>query len=152
MASKDVLYFPQSGLRTVLIVDIKDSVPLMAEDGFDAVQRWLRLRDHLENTVLPAHGGRLVKSTGDGVLLEFQSVRPALQTAFAIQQVSVEANFGISPHRQLHLKMGIQSGELIVDSRDVYGHAVNMAARLATLAGPGEILVSSSLPMSRSAL
>jgi len=131
--------------RTVLMVDIKDSVRLMEEDELDTVQRWLRLVKHVENSVLPLHGGRLVKSQGDGMLLEFQSVRPALQAAFVIQHVANEANAGLAPQRQMHLKMGAQVGELISDERDVYGHDVNLAARLTALAGPGEIVVSADV-------
>ena len=131
--------------RTVLMVDIKDSVRLMEEDELDTVQRWLRLVKHVENSVLPLHGGRLVKSQGDGMLLEFQSVRPALQAAFVIQHVANEANAGLAPQRQMHLKMGAQVGELISDERDVYGHDVNLAARLTALAGAGEIVVSADV-------
>jgi class 3 adenylate cyclase len=95
--------------------------------------------------VLPVNGGRLVKSQGDGLMLEFQSVRPALQAAFAIQHACAEANAGVAPQRQMHLRMGAQVGELIADARDVYGHDVNLAARLTTLAGPGEIVVSADV-------
>src|SRR5829696_1679739 len=89
--------------RTVLMVDVKDSVRLMEEDELDTVQRWLRLVKHAENAVLPAHGGRLVKSQGDGMLLEFQSVLPALQAGFALQQAAADANTGIPLQRQMHL-------------------------------------------------
>jgi TolB-like protein/class 3 adenylate cyclase/tetratricopeptide (TPR) repeat protein len=147
MASNDALISAQSArvTRTVLMVDIKDSVRLMEEDEVDTVQRWLRLVKQVESTVLPPHGGRLVKSQGDGMLLEFQTVRPALQAAFAIQHAAAQANAGVPPQRQMHLKMGAQVGELIADERDVYGHDVNLAARLATLAGGGEIVVSSNV-------
>ena len=147
MASNDVLTSAQSAriTRTVLMVDIKDSVRLMEEDEIDTVDRWLRLVKEVENAVLPAHGGRLVKSQGDGMLLVFQAVRPALHAAFAIQHAATEANAGIAPMRQMHLKIGAQVGELIADERDVYGHDVNLAARLSTLAGGGEIVVSAAV-------
>jgi TolB-like protein/class 3 adenylate cyclase/Tfp pilus assembly protein PilF len=147
MASNDILSPAQPArvTRTVLMVDIKDSVRLMEEDENDTVQRWLRMVDYAEKSVLPLHGGRLVKSQGDGMLLEFQSVRPALQAAFAIQRASAEANAAVAPQRQMHLKMGAQVGELIADARDVYGHDVNLAARLTALAGPGEIVVSADV-------
>ena len=132
-------------IRTVLMVDIVESVRLMEEDENDTVQRWLRLVRNVESAVLPIHDGRLVKSQGDGLMLEFQSVRPALQAAFAIQQACAEANIGIAPQRQMHLRMGAQVGELIADERDVYGHDVNLAARLTTLAGPGEIVISADV-------
>src|SRR5690348_16833001 len=135
MAINELLFAPSARVtRTVLMVDMVNSVGLMAEDEIDTVQRWLRLVKHVENAVLPAHGGRLVKSHGDGLLLEFQSVRPAIQAAFAIQQTSFEANTGVPAQRQMHLKMGMQVGQLIADERDVYGHDVNLAARLSGLA------------------
>ena len=147
MASNDIVSAAQPArvTRTVLMVDIKDSVRLMEEDEIDTVQRWLRLVKHVENSVLPAHGGRLVKSQGDGMLLEFQSVRPALQAAFVMQQAAAEANAGVAPQRQMHLKMGAQVGELIADAHDVYGHDVNLAARLTALAGPGEVVISADV-------
>ena len=129
-------------IRTVLMVDLVESVRLMEEDEDDTVHRWLRLVNQIEGMVLPAHQGRLVKSLGDGLLLEFSSVRPALQAAFAIQKVSAESNIDVATNRQMHLRMGAQVGELVADARDVYGHDVNVAARLTTLAGPGEIVVS----------
>ena len=147
MVSDDVLSASQPArvVRTVLMVDMVESVRLMEEDENDTVQRWLRLVRQVENTILPVHGGRLVKSQGDGLMLEFRSVRPALQAAFAIQHACAEANAGVMPQRQMHLRMGAQVGELIADERDVYGHDVNLAARLTTLAGPGEIVVSADV-------
>ena len=96
----------------------------------------------MRNTMLPAHGGRWVKSTGDGMLLEFQSPLRALHAAFAIQYASAEANIGVAPQRQIHLKIGVDVGELIVDTEDVYGHCVNVAAKLMGEAGPGNIVIS----------
>ncbi len=147
MVSNDALSTAQATrvIRTVLMVDIVESVRLMAEDENDTVHRWLRLVRHIEAAVLPVHGGRLVKSQGDGLMLEFPSVRPALQAAFTIQQACAEANAGVAPPRQMHLRMGAQVGELIADEHDVYGHDVNLAARLTTLAGAGEIVVSADV-------
>ena len=132
-------------IRTVLIVDIVNSVGLMAKHEIDTVQRWLKLVTHVESTVLPEYGGRIVKSQGDGMLLEFQSVKSALEVAFAIQRAAAEANGGIAPQRRIHLKMGAQVGALIADERDVYGHGVNQAARLTGVARAGEIVVSADV-------
>lgn len=146
MAINDLLFAPSARVtRTVLMVDMVNSVGLMAEDEIDTVQRWLRLVKHVESTVLPTHGGRLVKSQGDGMLLEFQSVRPAIQAAFTIQQTSSEANTGVPVQRQIHLKMGMQVGQLIADEHDVYGHDVNLAARLSGLAGAGDVVISTDV-------
>ena len=132
-------------VRTVLIVDVVESVRLMEEDEEGVVQRWLRLVDHVVKDVLPANEGRLVKSTGDGMLLEFARVQSAMTAAFAIQRASDIANLGLPGDRRMLLRMGAQVGELIADERDVYGRGVNLAARLTTLAGPGEIVVSAGV-------
>lgn len=132
-------------VRTVLVVDLVESVRLMEEDEADAVSRWRNVVEHVETDVLPAHGGRLVKSLGDGMLLEFPRVPPAVNAAFAIQHVCNGVNVGIRPERHMLLRMGIQVSELIADEHDVYGRGVNLAARLTTLAGPGEIVVSAGV-------
>lgn len=132
-------------IRTVLMVDIVNSVGLIANHEVETVERWLRLVNKVETSVLPQYAGRLVKSQGDGMLLEFQSVKSALDAGFAIQRASAEANAGIPPQRQIHLKMGAQVGALIADDRDVYGHGVNLAARLTGVARAGEIVVSADV-------
>jgi adenylate cyclase len=132
-------------VRTVLIVDVVESVRLMEADEEGVVQRWLRLVDHVVKDVLPANEGRLVKSMGDGMLIEFPAVPLALTAAFAIQRASDIANLGIPAERRLLLRMGAQVGELISGEHDVYGRAVNLAARLTALAGPGEIVVSAGV-------
>ncbi len=95
--------------------------------------------------VLPADEGRLVKSTGDGLLLEFMRVQSAMTAAFAIQRASDIANLGLAADRRMLLRMGAQVGEVITDEHDVYGRGVNLAARLTTLAGPGEIVASAGV-------
>ena len=132
-------------VRTVLVVDVVESVRLMEENEEDAVTRWRNLVEHVEKRVLPAHGGRLVKSLGDGMLLDFPRVQPAVNAAFAIQHVCSGANIGVPPERQMLVRIGAQVSELIADEHDVYGRGVNLAARLTTLAGPGEIVVSAGV-------
>jgi class 3 adenylate cyclase/TolB-like protein len=128
--------------RTVLIVDMVESVRLIEEDEEPAVTRWLSLIDFAEAHVLPQHQGRLVKSLGDGMLVEFGDVRSAASAAFAIQQQCARANSGLPAERQMLLRMGIAVSGVFVGRHDIYGRGVNLAARLATLAGPGEIVIS----------
>jgi len=87
----------------------------------------------------------MVKSLGDGMLLEFPHVQPAVASAFAIQRMCADANVDVPSGRQMLLRIGGHVGELISDAHDVYGRGVNLAARLTTLAGPGEIVVSSAV-------
>jgi adenylate cyclase len=132
-------------LRTVLFIDIFESVRLMEDDEYDIVRRWLELVALVEDKILPAHEGRLVKSMGDGLLLEFRGVQSCVKAAFAIQRVSRKINRGVSPKRHMLLRMGAHAGQIIAGEHDVYGRDVNLAARLTTLAGPGEIVVSADV-------
>ncbi len=124
------------------MVDVVESVRLMEQDEKGTISRWLSLVDHIESQVLGARHGRLVKSLGDGLLVEFDDVRSAVSAAFEILAASERANTGLDPTRQILLRMGIEASNIMVEDRDVFGHGVNLAARLATLAGPGEIVVS----------
>jgi TolB-like protein/tetratricopeptide (TPR) repeat protein len=117
----------------------------MEENESGIVQRWRKFVGVVEKEVLPSHLGRLVKSHGDGLLLEFPVVPPALKAAFALQRVNKTINDGILPSQHILLRMGMHSGHLIADDHDVYGSGVNLAARLTGLAGPGEIVVSADV-------
>ena len=128
--------------RAILFVDMVDSVRLIGQDEEGVVRRWLNLVDRVMTQVLPGTGGRLVKSVGDGMLLEFGDIRSAASAAIAIQHESAQASPGLSADKQIFLRMGIEFGDVIVDHHDVYGCGVNLAARLATLAGPNEIVIS----------
>ena len=128
--------------RAILVVDMVESVRLIGQDEEGVVCRWLNLVDRVVTQVLPRSGGRLVKSLGDGMLLEFGDIRSAASAAISIQQESAQASPGLPADEQMFLRMGIEFGDVIVDHHDVYGRGVNLAARLATLAGPNEIVIS----------
>ncbi len=132
-------------VRTVLFVDVVESVRLMEDNESDMVRRWRQIVGVVEHDILPLHQGRLVKSMGDGLMLEFPSVQPALRAAFAIQHVCANANTDLPPKEHMLLRMGAHVGQLIADQHDIYGRGVNLAARLTTLAGPGEIVVSADI-------
>jgi adenylate cyclase len=135
----------ERAIRAVLVVDIVESVRLIELDEEGAIARWLSLVNHVEADLLAAAEGRLVKCLGDGMLLEFGNVRGAVSVAFAIQHASKRLNFGVAPDRQMLLRMGIEISDVIIDQRDVYGRGVNLASRLASLAGPDEIVVSAQV-------
>jgi adenylate cyclase len=141
----DVPDNPEWVVRTVLFVDVVESVRLMEENESDVVRRWRQLVVDVEKHILPPHGGRLVKSLGDGLLVEFPTVPPAVKAAFALQRAVAGINSGVSPNQHILLRMGVHCGHLIADDRDVYGSQVNLAARLTGLAGPGEIVVSADV-------
>lgn len=132
-------------VRTVLVVDMVESVRLVDADEDGTVARWRALMDQIVREVLPSHGGRLIKRLGDGMLIEFPHVPPAVKAAFSIQHTCQAANSGVPQERQMLLRMGAQVGELIADEHDLYGREVNLAARLTSLAGPGELVVSAGV-------
>jgi adenylate cyclase len=136
---------PEWVTRTLVFVDVVESVRLMEENEDDVVRRWRKFVGVVENEVLPPHSGRLVKSLGDGLLLEFPVVPPAVKAALAVQRAGAKINVGMPPDRHIMLRMGVHFGHLIADNHDVYGTGVNLAARLTGLAGPGEIVVSADV-------
>ena len=122
--------------RAVLLADIVEFVRLIEHDEVNVISRWLSLVDHVKSRVLPECNGRLVKSLGDGMLLDFGDVRSAVSAAFAIQHASNRSNAGLPPEKQILLRMGMEVSDVIVESDDLHGRGVNLAARLMALAGP----------------
>jgi adenylate cyclase len=132
----------ERAIRAVLVVDIVESVRLMEQDEEGVLARWLSLINHVQTDVLGCAEGRLVKCLGDGMLLEFDDAGAAVSAAFAIQHAAKRQNFGLPSERQMLLRMGIEISDVIIESQDMFGHGVNLAHRLASLAGPHEIVIS----------
>ncbi|MEO5669739.1 MAG: tetratricopeptide repeat protein [Ramlibacter sp.] len=131
--------------KVLMVLDVMESVRLMEQDEDDFVRRWHDFVQHAERQVLPPHGGRLVKSLGDGLMLEFPSPQSCVKAAFAIQAFSDRANTGRLPERRMHLRIGAHLASFVRDQHDIYGTDVNLTARVSTLAGPGEIVVTADL-------
>jgi TolB-like protein len=114
--------------------------------GLDEVGTARTLREHRKVTdaLVAKHGGRLVKSTGDGLLLEFASVVDAVECAVAVQAVMAERNQGVPEDRRMLLRIGINLGDILIEGDDILGDGVNVAARLEGIAEPGGICISSS--------
>ena len=137
---------PAPGVRTVLVFDVSESVRISREDQHEIARRLDDLKKHVVREVLPARCGRLLKSTGDGLMLDFARPWEAVKTAFAIQEACKAVNAGVPPARHMRLRMGLDVGEVIVGEFDSYGDAVNLAHRITNkLAGPGEIVVSEAV-------
>ncbi|MGB4115181.1 MAG: adenylate/guanylate cyclase domain-containing protein [Polaromonas sp.] len=130
--------------KVLLVMDVVESVRLMEQDEDDFVRRWQQLVQHAEQ-ILPLHGGRIVKSLGDGLMLEFANAQGCTRAAFAMQHLSKLANSSYAPQQQLHLRMGGHLASFVTDQHDIYGTDVNLTARFCTLAGPGEIVVTDDL-------
>ena len=88
------------------------------------------------------HGGRLVKNTGDGFLLEFPSIVGAIEAAVAMQMVMAERNEHLPADRSMQFRMGIHMGDVMADEDEVFGDDVNIAVRLESVAAPGGVAVS----------
>ncbi len=131
--------------RAVLILDVVESVRLVEQDETAFVSRWLAFVEHVRTRILPEFGGHFTKGLGDGMLLDFDDARSAVAAAFAIQQACDRGNEGLAPGQRVMLRMGVEISDVIVDHADLYGRGVNRAARLLTLAGPGEIVVSADV-------
>ena len=129
-------------LRTVLFIDIVESARLIERHEEATVHQWLDISRHIKEKILPSHSGRIVKTTGDGLLIEFVETLAAIRTALAVQKEDNRRNARLPLQRQMRLRMGLEVTELIVGEDDVYGHGVNVAARLMALAGPSEIIAS----------
>ena len=92
---------------------------------------------------IASHGGRIVKTTGDGLLLEFPSVVNAVRCAVEVQSAMADRVAAVDEDRRITLRIGINIGDIIVDGDDIFGDGVNVAARLQEIAAPGGICVSS---------
>ena len=99
-------------------------------------------RRELIDPKIAEYGGRIVKTTGDGLLLEFPSVVDAVRCAVDVQRGMAERNASTAPDQQISFRIGINVGDIIIDGDDIYGDGVNVAARLQALAEPGGICVS----------
>jgi TolB-like protein len=130
-------------LAAIVAADVAGYSRLM---GLDEVGTARTLREHRKVTdaLVAKHGGRLVKTTGDGVLLEFPSVVDAVECAVAVQAVMAQRNEGIPQDRRMLFRIGINLGDILIEGDDILGDGVNVASRLEGIAKPGGICVSSS--------
>jgi adenylate cyclase len=128
--------------KVVLVIDLVESVRLMAADESGTVARWHDFAQAAQQHTIPKHHGRLVKSLGDGLMVEFDNSRDAANAAYNLHGLMGKANRAQPPERHMHLRAGINATHVYTDNNDIYGAGVNLAARIATLAGPGETVVT----------
>src|ERR1700694_5477332 len=128
-------------LSAIVAADVAGYSRLM---GLDEVGTARALREHraVTDALVAKHGGRIVKTTGDGVLLEFPSVVDAVECAVAVQAVMAERNSGLSEDRRMLLRIGVNLGDILIEGDDILGDGVNVAARLESIAEPGGIYIS----------
>src|SRR5262249_4650588 len=129
-------------LAAILAADVVGYSRLMGADEEGTLAQLKALRRELADPKIKEHRGRIVKTTGDGLLVEFASVVDAVRCAVEVQREMAERNADVPLDRRIEFRMGINLGDIIKDGRDIYGDGVNVAARLEALAEPGGICVS----------
>jgi TolB-like protein/Tfp pilus assembly protein PilF len=129
-------------LAAILAADVAAYSRLMGLDEEGTLAALKRCRRELIDPKITEHRGRIVKTTGDGMLVEFVSVVDAVRCAVDIQRGMGERNTGVPRENCIQFRVGINVGDIISDNNDIYGDGVNVAARLEALAEPGGIMVS----------
>jgi adenylate cyclase len=132
-------------LAAVVAADIAGYSRLMGADEEGTLAQLKACRRELIDPGITRHRGRIVKTTGDGLLIEFTSPVEAVRWAVETQQGMIERNADVADERRILFRVGINLGDVIVDDKDLYGDAVNIAARLESLSAPGGICISGTV-------
>jgi adenylate cyclase len=123
-------------LAAILAADVAGYSRLMGADEEGTLERLRGLRRELIDPRIAAHHGRIVKTTGDGLLLEFASVVDAVGCAAEIQRAMIDRDAGVAEDQSIKFRIGINLGDIIAEEDDIFGDGVNVAARLEALAEP----------------
>jgi adenylate cyclase len=132
-------------LAAILAADVAGYSRLMGADEEGTLERLKALRRELLDPQIAGHHGRIVKTTGDGLLVEFASVVDAVRCAVEVQQTIPGWNSGVGADNRIELRIGINLGDVIVEGDDLYGDGVNIAARIEALADAGGVFVSNTV-------
>jgi adenylate cyclase len=132
----------QRRLAAILAADVAGYSRLMGADEVGTLRALKAHRKELIDPAVAVHGGRIVKTTGDGVLVEFASVIDAVGSAIAIQRGMVTRNAGVPEDKRIVFRVGINVGDVIIDGDDIFGDGVNVASRLETICEPGGLCIS----------
>src|SRR5215469_14039324 len=132
---------PVRRLTAIVAADVAEYSRLMGQDETGTARA---LREHrvAADPLITQHAGRIVKTTGDGILIEFASVVGAVECALALQRLAAERNTDLSHERRMEWRIGVHLGDVLVEGDDILGDGVNIAARLEGIAEPGGICVS----------
>ena len=132
-------------LAAILAADMVGYSRLMEADETGTLARLRTHRLELIDPAIAKNKGRIIKTTGDGMLVEFQSVTEAVQCAVEVQERMARRNADVTPARWIQFRIGINLGDVIVEGEDILGDGVNVAARLEAMAEPGGICVSAAV-------
>jgi adenylate cyclase len=129
-------------LAAILAADVVGYSRLMGADEIGTLRALQAHRRELIDPTIAAHRGRIVKTTGDGLLIEFPSAVEAVVCAIAVQRGVALRNAGVAEERRLTFRVGINVGDIISETGDIFGDGVNVAARLESLCEPGGLCIS----------
>ena len=132
-------------LAAILAADVAAYSRLMGQDEEGTLAALKAIRRELGDPKVKDHRGRIVKTTGDGLLIEFASVVDAVRCAVEVQEEMAARNAEVPEARRIEFRIGINLGDIIRDGRDIFGEGVNIAARLEGLAEPGGICISGTV-------
>ncbi|SEP24144.1 adenylate cyclase [Rhodospirillales bacterium URHD0017] len=130
-------------LAAIVSADVAGYSLLMGRDETGTLVALKAIRQEVVDPAIASHGGRIVKTTGDGLLLEFPSVVNAVRCAVEVQMAMADRSAEVAEDRRIAFRIGINLGDIIVDDDDIFGDGVNVAARLEEIAPPGGICISS---------
>src|SRR5215472_3734514 len=129
-------------LAAILAADLAGYARLMSEDEEPTLAALRSWRNQVADPRIRAHRGRIIKSTGDGFLVEFASVVDAVRCAVEMQREMTARNANVPAARRLEFRIGVNLGDIVAEDHDIFGDGVNIAARLEGLAEPGGICIS----------
>ena len=129
-------------LAAILAADVAGYSRLMGADEEGTLAQLKALRKTLVDPTIADHRGRIVKTTGDGMLVEFASAVDAARCAVEIQRGMAKQNADVPQDKRIEFRIGIHVGDIIIDDDDIFGDGVNIAARLEGIAEPGGICIS----------
>ena len=129
-------------LAAVLAADVAGYSRLMGADEEGTLARLKAIRKDLVDPCIAAHRGRIVKTTGDGLLVEFASAVDAARCAVEVQRDMTGQNTDLALDVRIEFRIGIHVGDIIIDDNDIFGDGVNIAARLEGVAEPGGVCMS----------
>src|SRR6201997_5507869 len=131
-------------LTAILAADVAGYSRLMGQDEEGTLARLKAHRRELIDPEIAEHKGRVVKTTGDGILIEFPSVVEAVACAVEVQQGMAGRNADVPEDRRITFRVGVNLGDIIIDGDDIHGDGVNIAARLEAMTEPGMVCLSAA--------